>query len=284
MATHSVDVDASNFEQVVIEGSRHVPVVVDFWAPWCGPCRTLKPVLEKLAAEYAGRFVLAKINSDENPELAARFGVRGIPAVKAVFNGAVVDEFVGAQPESQVRAFIDGVMPSAADRLTQQATELRGQQRTAEALAAIESALAEDPRHGPAQVERLELLLESGLVDDARAAYAALDPLVQTEARVAACKARLEFATAGAEPDRGELEERVAHEPGDLAARLALAKQLVRDQQYEDALEHLLEIVRRDRGFGDDAGRKTMLEVFNLLGAGSELVSKYRRRLASALY
>jgi len=284
MAAYSIDVDASNFEQVVIEGSRRVPVVIDFWAPWCGPCRALKPVLEKLAAEYAGRFVLAKINSDENPELAARFGIRGIPAVKAVFNGAIVDEFVGAQPESQVRAFIDGVMPSAADRLFQQCTELRGQQRTAEALAAIESALAEDPRHGPAQIERLELLLESGRVEDARAAYVAMDPLVQAEARVAACKARLEFEQGGAECDRGELELRVANEPGDLAARLALAKQLVRDGQYEGALEHLLEIVRRDRKFGEDAGRKTMLEVFNLLGAGSELVSKYRRQLASALY
>jgi putative thioredoxin len=284
MTEHSVDVDAANFDQVVMQGSARVPVVIDFWAPWCGPCRSLKPILEKLAAEYAGRFILAKVNSDENPELSARFGVRSIPAVKAVFNGAVVDEFVGAQPESQVRTFLDGIMPSQADRLHMEAAAQRTEGRIEQALATLNAALSEDARHAHAQMDRLEILVELQRNEDARAALAALDPLLLGEQRVAACKARLEFAQDGADADRSALEGRIASEPGDLTARLALAKQQVRAQEYESALEQLLEIVRRDRKFGDDIGRKTMLEVFNLLGSGSDLVSTFRKRLAGALY
>src|SRR5215210_5409577 len=112
-----IDVDKTNFDALVIEGSKKVPVLVDFWAPWCAPCRALGPILEKLAAEYGGRFTLAKINSDENPELSARFGVRGIPAVKAFAGGTVVDEFSGARPEREVRAFLDAVIPSPAEEL-----------------------------------------------------------------------------------------------------------------------------------------------------------------------
>src|SRR5215218_2804378 len=115
-----IDVDKTNFEALVIEGSKQVPVLVDFWAPWCAPCRALGPILEKLAAEYDGRFVLAKINSDENPALAARYGVRGIPNVKAFVAGEVIDEFSGALPESAVRQFIDNIIPSPADELRMQ--------------------------------------------------------------------------------------------------------------------------------------------------------------------
>jgi putative thioredoxin len=117
MGNFAYDVDASNFQEIVLEGSRRTPVVMDFWAEWCGPCKVLKPILEKLAEEYQGKFILAKINADHNQDLAAQFGVRGIPSVKAVFNGELLEEFSGAIPEAEVRAFLARIIPSPAEEL-----------------------------------------------------------------------------------------------------------------------------------------------------------------------
>ena len=189
MASHSIDVDADNFQQVVVEGSKTTPVIIDFWAPWCAPCRALKPVLEKLAAEYAGKFTLAKINSDDDPELASNMGVRGIPAVKAVLNGEVIDEFVGALPESQVRQFIERIVPSPSAQATMQARELLLAGRYADALAPLEEALQLDPRNEPAQIDRLEALVRLGRLDEAREVLGALGPLALDDPRVGALKA-----------------------------------------------------------------------------------------------
>jgi putative thioredoxin len=283
MDTYSIDVAAENFQEVVLEGSKRAPVIIDFWAPWCAPCRALKPVLEKLAAEYAGRFTLAKINSDENPEIAASLGVRGIPAVKAVVDGKLVDEFVGALPESQVRAFIDSVLPTPADVQRKEAALLLAAGQAGQALALLDEALRLDPRNEAAKIDRLEALLVLGRLDEARAALAELSPLSLDDARVATLKARLEFA--GEETvDPAELIKRIEANARDLDARLQLARYYVRSQAYEPALEQLIEIVRTDRKFGDDIGRKMMVEVFNLLGGQGELVGKYRRLLSAALY
>jgi putative thioredoxin len=283
MAAHAVDVGEANFREVVLEGSRHAPVIIDFWAPWCAPCRALKPILEKLAAEYDGKFTLAKINSDENPEIAAQFGVRGIPAVKAVVDGSLVDEFTGALPESQVRAFIERVIPSPSEVLRKQANALFDGNDAEGALALLEQAIALDARNEAALVDRLAVLVELQRYDEANAVLATLSPLSLDEPQVAALRAKLMFAADGAE-DTEALSARIARDPGDLAARLDLARRNVRAEAFEPALAELLEIVRRDRKFGDDAGRRTMLEVFNLLGPADPLVSKYRRLLASALY
>jgi putative thioredoxin len=283
MSTFSVDVDQHNFREVVLEGSKRAPVIVDFWAPWCGPCKALTPVLEKLATEYAGRFTLAKINSDENKELAANFGVRGIPAVKAVVDGKLVDEFVGAQPESQVRAFIERVLPSPADIECRRAQALVGDGNTPDAVALLQQILKDNPRHARARTSLVEALLALDRTEEARAAF---EPLLHTgsdDAQIRELKARLEFAGANAS-DSAALEARIESNPSDLEARLELARTLVTQQAYEPALAQLLEIVRRDRKFGDDVGRKTMVEVFNLLGGQGDLVSTYRRLLSSALY
>ena len=283
MSTPSVAVDATNFEHIVLEGSRTAPVLIDFWAPWCAPCRALKPILEKLAQEYGGQFTLATINSDENPELAAEMGVRGIPAVKAIVNGELLDEFVGALPESQVRAFIERVLPSPSAVAQAQGRERLDAGDFEAALGYYDSALALDARNQAAQIGRLEALVRLGRHDDARISLETLGPPSLDEPALAALRAELGFA---AEPKANaqSLEQRIATHPEDLDARLQLARHHAQARAYEAALEQLLEIVRRDRKFNDDAGRKTMLEIFSLIGPNDPLVSRYRRLLSSALY
>jgi putative thioredoxin len=285
MTSHTIEVNNDNFIPTVIEGSKKAPVVVDFWAPWCAPCRALGPVLEKLAAEYGGRFTLAKINSDEQPQLAMEYGVRGIPNVKAFVDGRIADEFSGALPESAVRAFIDRIVPSAAERMRAQAMALyRDDGDAAKALAALEQAAAADPGNEPVKIDAAEILIALDRLDEARDLLQDLSPLAQMDERVAALRAQIDFAaTAEKAPDTRALEQRIAHKPDDLDARLQFAKLQVAAQHHRQALDQLLEIVRRDRSFGDDIGRKTILQVFSVLGNDSDLVSEYRKRLASAL-
>ncbi len=282
-AAHSVEVTAVNFQEVVLEGSKRAPVVIDFWAPWCAPCRALKPILEKLAVEYDGKFTLAKINSDESQELAASMGVRSIPAVKAVVDGELADEFVGALPESQVREFIERIVPSPSALALAQGRERIAAGDHEGALAAFDHALALDARNEAARIGRLEALVRLGRHGEAHEALEALGPLSREDSNVAALAAELDF---GSEPqvDAALLEQRIGADPNDLEARLQLARQHAHARSYEPALEQLIEIVRRDRKFGEDAGRKTMVELFNLLGPDHPLVGRYRRMLSAALY
>jgi len=286
MPAHVVDVNGANFEQVVLEGSTKAPVVLDFWAPWCAPCRALGPVLEKLAAEYAGRFTLAKVNSDDNPALAAQFGVRGIPSVKAVVNGELVDEFAGALPEPMVREFIERILPSPSEKLRLQAAEIyRATRDAARSLELLARAAELDPQNEAVRIDRAERCLDLGRLDEVRALLDSVSGLAQMDERVVALRARLALAEGAARAgDIAGLKARVEADAGDLEARLQLANAYVGRREYRDALEHLLEIVRRDRKFKDDVGRRTMLEIFTLLGADHALTGEYRKRLASAMY
>jgi putative thioredoxin len=285
MGTHTRDVDTNTFESVVIEGSKKVPVVVDFWAPWCAPCRTLGPLLERLADEYGGRFVLAKINSDENQELSARYAVRGIPNVKAFIGGEVVDEFTGALPESGVRAFIERVVPSAAEELRDSAARVYAQARDAEqALDLLAQAEQLDPKNDDVRIDRAAIVFDAGRHEEARKLLDNLSPLSQMDERVSALKARLDLAQGAAEaPSEDVLKARIARDENDLEARLQLAHQYVGRREYRPALEQLLDIVHRNRAYRDDIARKTMLKVFELLGNQGELVSEFRKKLASAM-
>ena len=285
MSAHTVEAGNETFDALVIEGSKKTPVVVDFWAPWCGPCRTLTPILEKLAAEYGGRFVLAKVNSDESPELSARYGVRGIPSVKAFWNGQLVDEFTGALPEKGVREFLDRLLPSPADELRDEAARVYSQTRDIDrALAILDEAQQSEPANEDVQIDRAALLVEAARHDEARKIIEGLAPLTQMDDRVSALNAKLDLAKGADEaPSEDALTRRIAANENDLEARLQLAHLEVARKRHREALEQLLEIVRRDRRYGDDAARKTMLKVFELLGNQGELVSEFRRKLATVM-
>lgn len=282
---YSFDVSEADFEQKVMAASREQPVVIDFWAPWCAPCKVLKPVLEKLAAEYGGKFLLAKVNSDENPQLAAHFAVRGIPSVKAVVNGKVADEFTGALPEGAVREWLDKLIPSPAEELRRVARQRMTEGDLAGAMEQLSHASALDPANEWVRVDAAEILATQGQAAEARALLDSLkDPEVSKDSRVMQLMAQVRLMQAGA---GGESEEKlaaaVAANPADLEARLRLANALVAGDRYAEGMDQLLEIVRRDRSFRDDIGRKTLLDVFNLLGGQGPLVSEYRRKLASLL-
>jgi putative thioredoxin len=279
---YSFDVDQTNFQQIVMEGSRTAPVVIDFWAPWCAPCRSLKPILEKLAEEYHGKFILAKINSDENQNLAAQFGVRGIPAVKAVVDGQIVDEFSGALPEGAVREFLERLIPSPADALRAHAADLHATGDLDGALAALGQASQLDPQNEDVRLDAAEILEAQGQHDEARQLLNTLSPGKLAEDRAVRLAARLSFAQSGSGTDEAALRDKIAANPDDMEARLQLANLLVGSGRHAAGMDELLEMIARDRNWNEEAARKALLSVFNLL-AGDPLVSQYRRKLASTL-
>ena len=285
MSAFARDITSADFNQVVIQGSQQAPVLVDFWAPWCGPCRMLTPVLEKLADEHQGKFQLVKVNSDENLDLAREYGIRSIPNVKAFVNGQVVDEFLGALPESAVREFIDRVMPTPGELMRRDAAAQAAAGDQQLALALLATAADLEPNNGAIQADRIKTLLDLGRVAEAREVASGLSPLAAQDAHLPQALARLQIADTDAGPtDPAELEALVRSNLDDLDARLRLAKLYASQQRYEPALEQLLEITRRDRSFGDDAGRKTMLAIFDLIKNQTELVSRYRRLLSATLH
>lgn len=289
MSAHAYDVTIADFEEKVLAASMRVPVVVDFWAPWCQPCRILKPILEKLAAEHGGKFILAKVNSDENQELSARYGVRGIPAVKAFVGGEVADEFTGALPEAQVREFIKRMIPSPAEPLRQEARALAASGDLAAARQKMVEAINLDPHNDNSYLDFIELSLDLGSAD-ALAEANELMTVVADRAcerdRVEALRARLALTSTVGGADVASLRARLAGDANDHDARLQLANALALQRDYRGALENLIEIVRRDRKWNDEAGRKGMLNLFTLLAAQpqyEDLVREFRIALARTL-
>jgi len=279
------DVSQADFEEQVVEASFRQPVVIDFWAPWCAPCKVLKPILEKLAGEYGGKFKLAKVNSDENQEIAARYAVRGIPSVKAMVDGKIVNEFTGALPESAVRDWLDKIIPSPAEELRREAQQLAATGDVDSALQRLAEATELDPNDEWVRVDAAELLLAQHNAEGAQRLLDTLkDPDILKDARVLQLKAHVRLSEMKSEGDsEAVLAAAVNANENDLESRLKLANVLIAANRAAEGMDQLLEIVRRDRGFRDDIGRKTLLDVFNLLGGQGELVAAYRRKLAALL-
>lgn len=280
-ATLVFDVDQSVFEAQVLERSRETPVAVDFWAPWCGPCRVLGPVLERLAEEYGGKFLLAKVNVDENQELAAAFGIQGIPAVKVFKNGALAAEFTGALPETGVREMLDRVVPSYEDELAAEADQLWSEGETDKALAIYERVLEAAPNHAGSLLGLGRSLLET----DAERAMSLLDrvPLGDPERNEADRLIARRKLSAAEGADVESLRQELAAAPDRIDLRFRLGQALAAEERYEPALEEFLVVLKTDREFADDGARKAMVQIFEVLGR-NELADRYRSEMAKVLF
>jgi putative thioredoxin len=283
--TYTFEATAESFQDLVITASLERPVLVDFWADWCAPCRSLMPILAGLAAAYDGKFHLVKVNSDEQQDLAQQYAVRSLPTVKIFRNGEVVDEFMGALPEPAVREYIDRHIVRVSDSLRKQARERLAVDDFDGARSLLEEAIATDPEVVENHVDLAAMHAASGKFDDAEDILNALTRTDQERDDVLALRKRMHFdRQAGDAAPAEELQQRIASDPNDLQARSDLAARMLNEERYAEAMEQYLAIMTQDRQFDDDAGRKNLIDVFNLLGNDDPLVSEYRRKMASLLY
>jgi putative thioredoxin len=279
------EVTQHNFAAVVVENSQRVPVLVDFWADWCQPCQTLTPLLTKLAQEYRGGFILAKVNADAEQGLAGHFRVRSLPTVMVVWQGQIVDQMVGVQPESAYRAVIDQLRASPGDQILEQVDALWQHGRQKQAIELLREALKHDPDRVELKVTLADKLIQLDRGEEARTLLQSLPAEERDRQPASGLLARLQFADlAQGAPDLATLEAQVRTKPDDCAARRQLAARYVLAGDYEAALEQFMDILRRDPKFGDEAGRKGLIALFEMLGNENPLVIAYRRRMFSLLH
>jgi putative thioredoxin len=277
----SFDVTEASFEAAVLERSLHVPVLLDCWAPWCGPCKSLGPVLEKVVQAYGGRFVLAKLNTDEAPQVSAALQLRSIPMVALFVGGRLVDQFVGALPEGQIRAFLDKHLPphvSPVDALRAQAAEAPDD-ATAEAL--LHEVLALQPGHAEATLDLAERVINRGALQEARALLEGL-PAEALGRRHEALMGRIELAANRPEGDPVALAARIAANPKDFEARFALASLQAYEGDFAAAFEQLLDVVLRDKAEERERARKQLVAWFEVC-PDPAAVSRGRRYLGMYL-
>lgn len=280
-----LEVTHSSFAEKVVENSRRVPVLVDFWADWCAPCKMQMPVLEKLAADYGGKFLVAKVNTEEERELAAEHGIRSLPTLRLYHQGEVVREVMGAQSEAGVRALLEPYLERESDRRRLTALAAHEAGRHEEALQLLREAVDGDPDNPRAQLDLLRLLIDAGAVDEAQDRLQTMPLAMRQSDAMEALNAELTFASTliGA-PSRQELERELEQDPARHEARYRLAARLVQEREYESAMEQLLELLKRDRAFGDEAARKGLVALFDLLGGDDERVVRYRRLMFNYLH
>jgi putative thioredoxin len=280
-AGHAVlDVTDATFASEVLEASKSRPIVVDFWAPWCGPCRVLGPLIERVAAEYGEDVRLVKLNTDENPRTATQYRIQGIPAVKAFRDGRVVAEFTGAVPEPQVRQFFKKLAPSESEKAAREAQRMAMDGDTTAAERQFRAALAQAPGNADAIVGLAQILLSRGDREEAEE----LLERAPTDRRAKVLKNRLFLDGFAQRHGNEDLRGEVTRNPGDPRARYRWGVMLAAGAQYEAALDELLESVRLDRAFAEGAARKAMLAIFDILGLDSPATRDYQRRLSSLLF
>ena len=299
-----MDVTIENFEAEVIEASMHTPVLVDFWAPWCGPCRSLGPVLEKLETAYQGRFKLAKIDSDQEQQLAGMFGVRSIPTCVLMVQGQPVDGFMGALPEAQVRAFLDKHLPEGAPAIEDEGAALAAEPAVEEDLQTrldkLQQAVQDKPEDEAARFDYVKLLLEMGLEDEAKVAFAPVIAQAGTSQRYGALKTWMDALDAAhragdANARLKELDATIAADKRNFEARHQRAQILLAHNQWTAAMDELLEILMHDRQWNDGLARKTYVAILDLIEPPKPAVAEgqippedptvasYRRRLSSVV-
>ena len=299
-----IDVTIENFEAEVVAASSDVPVLVDFWAPWCGPCKSLGPVLEKLEVAYEGRFKLVKIDSDQEQQLAGMFGVRSIPTCVLLMNGQPVDGFMGALPEGQVREFLDKHVPTAevleAEAEEEQALDALASGDTTTALEKLQHAVVTDPSNDDVRFDYVKLLLQLGREDDAKVAFAPVIAKAAGSRRLGALKAwmdAIDFVAIGAygESAGAEFDAKIAANKRDFDTRYARTRWLMAGQRWIDAMDELLEILMRDKTWGEEAARKTYVAILDIIDTPKPkvaegqippedpVVATYRRRLSSVV-
>lgn len=278
-----VDVTADSFAPDVIERSMQLPVLVDFWAPWCGPCKTLTPMLESLAEEHGGQFILAKVNIDDEAPLAQAFGIQSVPTVLLVSEGRQVDGFQGALPEQALRAFLERHIGAGADPLSE-AREAHAAGDRGTAIAMTQQRLLQHPDDGDAQVFLAELLFEEGLPEQVQGLLEQLPPAAAESPAAKALAAKLELGSTNDGVDLEPLRSAVEANEASPGARLEYGRALAANGQYEAALEQLIQSVRLDKAFEEQAARKAMLEVFDALGTDNDLAVTYRKQLQMALF
>jgi putative thioredoxin len=280
-----VNVTIDTFPTQVIEQSQRVPVLVDYWADWCGPCQMQMPVLQKLVEELDGKFVLAKVNTDDQRELAREHGIRSLPTMRLFRHGEIVEEILGAQTESTLRILLDRYIERESDRIRTRAIEIFQQGQQEEALEMLRSARLVEPGNHQLTLDYAGLCLQAGRLDETEQLLMELPRDVRDESEAAQLHALLDFSRAAEDaPPVEELEHSVTASPDDMALRYRLGAVYVLNDRMEAAMDAFMSILQRDREFRDDIGRRSLLAVFDILGNDSELVQRYRRQLFNALH
>ncbi len=280
-----VNVTLDTFQAQVIEQSQRVPVLVDYWADWCGPCQMQMPVLQKLVEEMDGKFVLAKVNTDEQRELAREHGIRSLPTMRLFRHGEVVEEILGAQTESTLRILLDRYIERESDKIRISAIETFQQGRKDEALEMLRSARQAEPDNHQLTLDYAGLCLQTGRLEETERLLQELPHAVRNETEALQLRALLDFSSAAVDaPPLEELERDVAANPDDMALRYRLGAVHVLNDRMEAAMDAFMTILQHDRKFRDDIGRRSLLAVFDILGNEGDLVQRYRRQLFNALH
>jgi putative thioredoxin len=279
-----IEINEQNFVSAVAENSKRVPVFLDFYADWCAPCKTLMPILTKLAQEYQGKFIFAKVNSDEQKELAAQFGIKSLPTVKIVKNEKTIDEFQGAKTEGELRELIEKVIDHEWNVLHQQAVEKIHLGELDNAITLLKEAYKLQPTDIQIKIDLASILFQTGDINEANTLIETFSETEKQHDNVKALLTRITYQQiAEKAPAVSELEASIQKNPTDLDARHQLIATMVLSGQYETAMEQLLELMKLEKNNKDSKGKQGLLDIFSILGNQDSLVKRYRSKMSSLL-